>query len=53
MTDEDIISYALFPQSTEDVLKLKEKGDLERVQNEIHDELTSYKQVEETPKTKV
>lgn len=54
ISEEDILSHALFPQSTEDVLNLKAKGELEKVQNEIYEELTSYgKQKEDAPKTKV
>ena len=50
--EEDIISYALFPQRTEEVLKLKQKGELERVQDAIHEEMTSYKP-QETDKSRV
>ncbi|UMZ73574.1 pyruvate carboxylase subunit B [Natranaerofaba carboxydovora] len=41
ITEEDIISYALFPQSTKDVLTLKQNGELEKAQDEIYQELTS------------
>ncbi len=41
ITEEDIISHALFPQSTKDVLTLKQNGELEKAQDEIYEELTS------------
>lgn len=41
ITEEDIISYALFPQGAKDVLTLKKNGDLEKAQEEIYQELIS------------